>query len=721
MIAYDIFSYSDTGWFMNALSFFNSTDNKIMVTIVLVAALIVIIELVALWGIFTKAKKPGFISLIPIYNIISLLNLAKLKAYHFILLCIPVVGLYSWYRLSMNLAQVFKKKPSFGWGLFFLNPIFTIILGFGDSEYDRNYYYTEVEETPTVKEVIAPNRMVFEDYNQGLIFDPAQNVDDVVTAAPMTNDTNEMFESDMNKEGISMAFQDMSEAAMNNANGVGGVPELGTPQMDTGMIAPTPEPPRSYSATPNQFFMPEASQDVNVSPVAPAQMESTETESKFGAEPAKMTVEQLLGLQPTTGPNAPKAPVEQSNINADNVFGVQLQAEPVAPAPVTQPTSDFSISQPAPDLMAQQQMPPQMDQSSQVMAPPEVPGQSFSADAIMNVPLDTTMPAPAVALANTPSQSMPSQDESVSQDINQILGINPNDLQAVPLEQPSAVVPEVPASQPTPTTQPQNDVSSADFNDDISKILGINPAELEAVPLTPDAPVVPEINMTESNSMPQPQTSQTTPATISAPVETGAPIENVTLMTPSSTSTVTKPNETVPQQPILSQDISVKPESSSPNAPTDIDINSLLGLDNTTSSAVDTSQNSVQNPVSQTTREVTNIVDTTQAMINNAAAAAETIPATAPTPDGFNLDNFLSNNQMDAEPNIQQTNVPVGQIQSFVGQPEPLDSLQPQAPTENSFVAPVETVVTDNSKKCPNCGAKLPPEAKFCYLCGKPL
>lgn len=719
MIAYDIFSYSDTGWFMNALSFFNSTDNKIMVTIVLVAALIVIIELVALWGIFTKAKKPGFISLIPIYNIISLLNLAKLKAYHFILLCIPVVGLYSWYRLSMNLAQVFKKKPSFGWGLFFLNPIFTIILGFGDSEYDRNYYYTEVEETPTVKEVIAPNRMVFEDYNQGLIFDPAQNVDDVVTAAPMTNDTNEMFESDMNKEGISMAFQDMSEAAMNNANGVGGVPELGTPQMDTGMIAPTPEPPRSYSATPNQFFMPEASQEVNVPPVAPAQMESTETESKFGAEPAKMTVEQLLGLQPTTGPNAPKAPVEQSNINADNVFGVQLQAEPVAPAPVTQPTSDFSISQPAPDLMAQQQIPPQMDQSSQVMAPPEVPSQSFSADAIMNVPLDTTMPAPAVAPVNTPSQSMPSQDESVSQDINQILGINPNDLQAVPLEQPSAVVPEVPTSQPTPTTQPQNDVSSADFNDDISKILGINPAELEAVPLTPDAPVVPEINMTESNSMPQPQTSQATPATISAPVETGAPIENVTPMTPSSTSTVTKPNETVPQQPMPSQNISVNPESSSPNAPTDIDINSLLGLDNTTPSAFDTSQNSVQNPVSQTTREVTNIVDTTQAMINNAAAAAETIPATAPTPDGFNLDNFLSNNQMDAEPNMQQTDVPVGQIQSFVGQLEPSDFIREKS-TLNNFVEKEEKVVESN-KICQNCGAKLPQEAKFCYLCGKQL
>lgn len=708
MIAYDIFSYSDTGWFMNALSFFNSTDNKIMVTIVLAAALIVIIELVALWGIFTKAKKPGFISLIPIYNIISLLNLAKLKAYHFILLCIPVVGLYSWYRLSMNLAQVFKKKPSFGWGLFFLNPIFTIILGFGDSEYDRNYYYTEVEETPTVKEVIAPNRMVFEDYNQGLIFDPAQNVDDVVTAAPMTNDTNEMFESDMNKEGISMAFQDMSEAAMNNANGVGGVPELGTPQMDTGMSAPTPEPPRSYSATPNQFFMPEASQKVNVPPVAPAQMESTETESKFGAEPAKMTVEQLLGLQPTTGPNAPKAPVEQSHINADNVFGVQLQAEPVAPAPVTQPTSDFSISQPAPDLMAQQQMSPQMDQSSQVMAPPEVPSQSFSADAIMNVPLDTTMPAPAVAPVNTPSQSMPSQDESVSQDINQILGINPNDLQAVPIEQPPTLIPEAPTPQTSSDVEAQNEPNANSFSDDISKILGINPDELEAVPLMPEAPVVPEISIPETVT---PTESQSSPA-ISTPT---APVKDVT---PAATL-VQEPNpaqEVVTQPAQLPQEQAPVTESTlveTSTTPSDIDINSLLGLSNSTPS-----QETISQPEA---REVTNIADTTPAMINNAAAAAETIPATSPTPDGFNLDNFLSNNQIDADPNAQSANAPIGQIQSFVGQPEPLDSLQPQTPTTSTFIEKEETPVAANDKKCPNCGAKLPLEAKFCYLCGKPL
>ena len=708
MIAYDIFSYSDTGWFMNALSFFNSTDNKIMVTIVLVAALIVIIELVALWGIFTKAKKPGFISLIPIYNIISLLNLAKLKAYHFILLCIPVVGLYSWYRLSMNLAQVFKKKPSFGWGLFFLNPIFTIILGFGDSEYDRNYYYTEVEETPTVKEVIAPNRMVFEDYNQGLIFDPAQNVDDVVTAAPMTNDTNEMFESDMNKEGISMAFQDMSEAAMNNANGVGGVPELGTPQMDTGMSAPTPEPPRSYSATPNQFFMPEASQKVNVPPVAPAQMESTETESKFGAAPAKMTVEQLLGLQPTTGPNAPKAPVEQSNINADNVFGVQLQAEPVAPAPVTQPTSDFSISQPAPDLMAQQQMPPQMDQSSQVMAPPEVPSQSFSADAIMNVPLDTTMPAPAVAPVNTPSQSMPSQDESVSQDINQILGINPNDLQAVPIEQPPTLIPEAPTPQTSSDVEAQNEPNANSFSDDISKILGINPDELEAVPLMPEAPVVPEISIPETVT---PTESQSSPA-ISTPT---APVKDVT---PAATL-VQEPNpaqEVVTQPAQLPQEQAPVTESTlveTSTTPSDIDINSLLGLSNSTPS-----QETISQPEA---REVTNIADTTQAMINNAEAAAETMPATAPVQSDFNLDNFLSNNQIDADPNAQPANAPVGQIQSFVGQPEPLDSLQPQTPTTSTFIEKEETPVAANDKKCPNCGAKLPLEAKFCYLCGKPL
>lgn len=716
MIAYDIFSYSDTGWFMNALSFFNSTDNKIMVTIVLVAALIVIIELVALWGIFTKAKKPGFISLIPIYNIISLLNLAKLKAYHFILLCIPVVGLYSWYRLSMNLAQVFKKKPSFGWGLFFLNPIFTIILGFGDSEYDRNYYYTEVEETPTVKEVIAPNRMVFEDYNQGLIFDPAQNVDDVVTAAPMTNDTNEMFESDMNKEGISMAFQDMSEAAMNNANGVGGVPELGTPQMDTGMIVPTPEPPRSYSATPNQFFMPEASQEVNVPPVASAQMESTETENKFGAAPAKMTVEQLLGLQPTTGPNAPKAPVEQSNINADNVFGVQLQAEPVAPAPVMKPVSDFSVSQPTPDFMAQPQMQPQMEQSLQVPTP-EASNPSFSADAVMNVPLDTSIPTPAASVDTMPS-STPSSNETVSQDINQILGINPNELQAVPLEQPATLSPATP--EPQTSIAEKTDVQpeeQTEFSDDISKILGINPNELEAVPLTPAAPVVPEINVPEVISTTE---SQSSPA---IPTPT-APVEDVT-------PTVAPAQEPAPRQEVVSQTVQlpqeqvaestpVEPEPS--NTASDVDINSLLGLSSGTSSTTPVPvQENIPTPVQAKAKEVTNISDATTAMINNAEAVVETMSPSAPAQNDFNLDSFLSNNQIDAEPNTQQTDVPVGQIQSFVGQPEPLDSLQPQTPTENTFIEKEETPVVANDKKCPNCGAKLPLEAKFCYLCGKPL
>ena len=658
MIAYDIFSYSDTGWFMNALSFFNSTDNKIMVTIVLVAALIVIIELVALWGIFTKAKKPGFISLIPIYNIISLLNLAKLKAYHFILLCIPVVGLYSWYRLSMNLAQVFKKKPSFGWGLFFLNPIFIVILGFGDSEYDKNYYYTEVEETPPTKTVIAPNRMVFEDYNQGLIFDPSQNVDDVVTAAPITNDTVEMFESDMNKEGINMAFQDMSEAAMNNANGVGGVPELGTPQIDTGMEVPTPEPPKSYSATPNQFFMPEASQEANLTPVPT--MTSPNTESKFGAEPAKMTVEQLLGIQSTTDSEPPKPTVEQSTINAENVFGVQLQEEPTTPvAPVAESSN-----------------------------------QSASADTFMTAPLDTTMPAPTVAPMNA-QPNTPSQSETVSQDINQILGVNPNELQAVPLTQQAS---EVSKPESESTMPIQNDVAPvADgFNDDISKILGINPNELEEVPLVPAAPVVPEINI---------------PGVVTANSE-NTPVTETTLA-----SSIPDGNLEESQQVPVSQE-----PKDAPTAPTDIDINSLLGLDNTPS--VPAQQTIEPEPAilpQPETREVTNITDTSTAMINNAEAAAETMPVTSQTQNNFNLDNFLSNNQIDANPNAQVTNTPVGQIQSFVGQPEPLDSMHPQTATDNSFIEKEEVPAITNDKKCPNCGAKLPSEAKFCYLCGKAL
>ena len=238
--------------------------------------------------------------------------------------------------------------------------------------------------------------------------------------------------------------------------------------------------------------------------------------------------------------------------------------------------------------------------------------------------------------------------------------------------------------------------------------LGINPDELEAVPLMPEAPVVPEINIPETVT---PTESQSSPAisTPTAPVKDVTPAATLVQELNPAQEVVTQPAQLPQEQAPVTESTPVETSTT----PSDIDINSLLGLSNGTPS-----QETISQPEA---REVTNIADTTQAMINNAEAAAETMPATAPVQSDFNLDNFLSNNQIDADPNAQPANAPVGQIQSFVGQPEPLDSLQPQTPTTSTFIEKEETPVAANDKKCPNCGAKLPLEAKFCYLCGKPL
>ena len=696
MIAYDIFSYSDTSWFMSALSFFNSTNNKILVTIALVLFLIIVIEIIALWGIFTKAKKPGFISLIPIVNVIYLLKIAKMKAYHLVLMCIPVVGLYFWYRMSMNLAQVFKKKPLFGWGLFFLSPIFLIILSFGDAEYDKDYYYTEVEETPPTKEVIAPNRMVFEDYNQGLIFDPSQNVDDVVISAPITNDTYEMFDKGMNEEGINMTFQDMSEAAANNANGVGNIPEIGASQMgsEIGMATSSPEPPKSYSATPNQFFMPESNQNVNVVSSISPQESIVNNSTKFGAEPAKMTVEQLLGLQPTETPPSPtEAPVVQSNINVDNVFGMQLQEEPQPPVSAPVPSMD-PISQQIPNI------------SPQTMSDPKpTENNSISFDNISNPPIDIAN-LPQVSTNSINSSAEPQSSTEISQDINQILGMNPDNLQAVPIKEDT---PEIEKK-----LSEGGDINST--ADDISKILGIDPNELEAVPIMKnEVPVIPEINITQSNT------------TSNMSVSDFPPEKENNISSLDSTISPTSTPLDIPalQESASTSNTSNLPVSDSENSVNEIDINSLLGLPEP-NGATDISDEkesqilpSAQEISEPEVRKVTNIETTTPAMINNAAAAANTIPANSPALTGFNLDNFLSNNQIDAEPNQTETTTPVGQIQSFVGQLEPTSSERKEE-VQTNFIEKEEKVV-EKDKICANCGAKLPQEAKFCYLCGKPV
>ena len=91
--------------------------------------------IVCRWKIYTKAGKPGWACIVPIYNIIVLLEVIKKPLWWIILLLIPLVNLIILLIMMIELAKVFGKGAGFGLGLIFLGPIFLAILAFGDAKY----------------------------------------------------------------------------------------------------------------------------------------------------------------------------------------------------------------------------------------------------------------------------------------------------------------------------------------------------------------------------------------------------------------------------------------------------------------------------------------------------------------------------------------------------------------------------------------------------------
>ena len=83
-----------------------------------------IFTIVSLWKVFKKAGKEGWECIIPIYNIIVLLEITGLPIWYIALLCIPGANIYAIVKIYLELAYRFKQSTGFGIGLIFLYPIF---------------------------------------------------------------------------------------------------------------------------------------------------------------------------------------------------------------------------------------------------------------------------------------------------------------------------------------------------------------------------------------------------------------------------------------------------------------------------------------------------------------------------------------------------------------------------------------------------------------------
>ena len=96
---------------------------------------VIILMIAGMWKIFVKAGKPGWAAIVPIYNLVVLLEIVGKPIWWIILMIIPLVNIIVYIIVLIELAKRFGKGIGFALGLLFLPFIFFPVLGFGSAQY----------------------------------------------------------------------------------------------------------------------------------------------------------------------------------------------------------------------------------------------------------------------------------------------------------------------------------------------------------------------------------------------------------------------------------------------------------------------------------------------------------------------------------------------------------------------------------------------------------
>ena len=99
--------------------------------VVIISIATSILMLVSQWKIYKKAGKQGWECLIPVYNIIVLLQIVELPMWYLALFFVPFANIYAMFKIFIELAHKFGKSTGFGVLTAFFSVICLPILAFG--------------------------------------------------------------------------------------------------------------------------------------------------------------------------------------------------------------------------------------------------------------------------------------------------------------------------------------------------------------------------------------------------------------------------------------------------------------------------------------------------------------------------------------------------------------------------------------------------------------
>ena len=237
-----------------------------------------ILMIISLWKIFKKAGKPGWASIIPIYNIYIMCEIAEKEWWYVLLSCVPFANIYAMIVLYNGMAKRFGKSGGFVAGMILLPVIFFPMLAFGkDAAIVNNQPNTSNEnnmadntlganaaavpnmngQTMTSNEMVTPNNPVM---SEPVMSNPVGNV-------PFGNTS---VESGLNSQN--------NESVQNNHN-ISAMDEPVMPQSNDNVAPTFDNVAHDNVQTPVMPNTMEAAQNVNVGQNIEPSLESNQNTS----------------------------------------------------------------------------------------------------------------------------------------------------------------------------------------------------------------------------------------------------------------------------------------------------------------------------------------------------------------------------------------------------------------------------------------------------------
>jgi hypothetical protein len=108
----------------------------ILVSMLLIAIAVWVIQIVSFWKVFVKAGQPGWAAIIPFYNAYVLTKIAKYDGIYTLLLFIPLVNIVWLFIVNIDIAKAFGKSTGFGVLMTLIPIVGYPMIGFSDAVYD---------------------------------------------------------------------------------------------------------------------------------------------------------------------------------------------------------------------------------------------------------------------------------------------------------------------------------------------------------------------------------------------------------------------------------------------------------------------------------------------------------------------------------------------------------------------------------------------------------